>query len=106
MATFRTAFGLSGYAGTFSQVTPTGTTTCTNPGVNGDEMEAALDAEWAGAAAPDATIKLASCRDTSTVFGGLIALQNLINRRPRPRSSASATASASPRMAPPLTPAT
>ncbi|HEV3193300.1 MAG TPA: S53 family peptidase, partial [Polyangiaceae bacterium] len=79
VTSFRQAFGLSGYAGTFSQVHPTGPATCTNPGVNSDEGEAALDAEWAGAAAPDATIVLASCQDTSTVFGGLPAIQNLIN---------------------------
>jgi hypothetical protein len=79
VATFRSAFGLSGYTGTFNQITATGTTTCNNSGVNGDEGEAALDAEWAGASAPDATVVLASCADTTTVFGGLIALQNLIN---------------------------
>ena len=79
VATFRSAFGLSGYAGTFSQVHPSGATTCTNPGTNSAEDEAALDAEWAGAAAPDATIELAACKDTTTVFGGLIAIQNLIN---------------------------
>ena len=79
VATFRSAFGLSGYSGTFSQMTATGSTTCTNSGVNGDEGEAALDAEWAGASAPGASIVLASCADTSSVFGGLIALQNLIN---------------------------
>ncbi len=79
VATFRSAFGLSGYPGTFSQITPAGTATCNNSGVNGDESEAALDAEWAGASAPGATIVLASCKGTTTVFGGLIALQNLIN---------------------------
>ncbi len=84
VAAFRSAFGLSGYAGTFKQVHPTGATTCTNPGVNGAEGEAALDAEWAGAAAPDAAIELASCADTTTVFGGLIAVQNLVNGRNPP----------------------
>ncbi|MGO9713402.1 MAG: protease pro-enzyme activation domain-containing protein [Polyangiaceae bacterium] len=79
VTSFRSAFGLSGYAGTFSQVHPTGKTTCKNPGVNSAEGEAALDAEWAGSSAPDAAIELASCADTSTVFGGLIAVQNLIN---------------------------
>jgi subtilase family serine protease len=79
ITTFRTAFGLSGYHGTFSQINPAGSTACTNPSVNGDESEAALDAEWAGASAPDANIELAACADTTTVFGGLIALQNLIN---------------------------
>jgi hypothetical protein len=80
VATFRSAFGLSGYSGTFSQITATGTaTTCNGSGVNGDEGEAALDAEWAGASAPNAAVVLASCADTTTVFGGLIALQNLIS---------------------------
>jgi len=76
VASFRAAFGLP--AGTFNQVMPAGSTTCANPGENADEGEAALDAEWAGAAAPGAAIELAACADT-TVFGGLIALQNLIN---------------------------
>ena len=79
IATFRSAFGLSGYSGTFTQVAPSaGMITCNPSGVNGAEGEAALDAEWAGAAAPNASIVLASCADTSTVFGGLIALENLI----------------------------
>jgi len=79
VTTFRTAFGLTGYGGTFSQMTATGTTACANSGVNGAESEAALDAEWAGASAPGAAIVLASCRDSATMFGGLIALENLIN---------------------------
>jgi uncharacterized membrane protein len=74
--TFRSTFGLSGYTGgSLTQVHPSG---CTNPGVNADDGEAVLDVEWASAAAPSATIELASCADTTT-FGGLIALQNLIN---------------------------
>jgi|HubBroStandDraft_6_1064221.scaffolds.fasta_scaffold03268_2 subtilase family serine protease len=78
--TFRNTFGLSTYtAGTFTQVHPTGTTACTNPGTNGDEIEAILDAEYASAAAPSAAIELASCSDTATMFGGLIAIENLIN---------------------------
>ena len=79
---FRSTFGLSGYtAGSFTQVHPTGSGgACSNPGVlSGNEGEAELDAEWASAAAPSAAIELASCSDTSTNFGGLIALQNLIN---------------------------
>jgi hypothetical protein len=47
--------------------------------VNSDDEEAILDAEYASAAAPSADIELASCGDTSTTFGGLIALQNLLN---------------------------
>ena len=79
---FRSTFGLSSYTGaTFKQVHPTGSGgACSNPGVlSGNEGEAELDAEWASAAAPSAKIELASCSDTSTTFGGLIALQNLIN---------------------------
>jgi subtilase family serine protease len=76
--TFRSTFGLSKYtSGSFTQIHPG--SNCTNPGVNGDDGEAILDAEWSSAAAPNAAIELASCADTSTTFGGLIALQNLIN---------------------------
>jgi subtilase family serine protease len=35
---------------------------CKNPGQNGAEIKAALDVEWASAAAPDANIELAACR--------------------------------------------
>ncbi len=76
-ATFRSTFGLSGYSfGSFTQVHPGG---CADPGVNGAEGEAILDAEWASASAPNASIVLASCRDTFVTFGGLIALQNMLN---------------------------
>ena len=75
ITTFRSTFGLP--AASFSQVHPG---SCTNPGVvTGNDGEAELDVEWAGAAAPGATLELASCADTSTTFGGLIAIQNLIN---------------------------
>ena len=84
--TFRSTFGLTGYTnGSFTEVSPakpaTGGATCTNPGVNSDEDEAMLDAEWAGASAPNASIELASCKDGSGVagFGGLIAIENIEN---------------------------
>ena len=79
---FRSTLGLSGYtAGSFVQVHPTASgSSCADPGtVAGNESEATLDAEWASASAPSARIELASCKDTSTTFGGLIALQNLLN---------------------------
>ncbi len=77
--TFRSTFGLSKYtSGSFTQVHPG--SGCSNPGtVAGAEGEATLDAEWASAGAPSAAIELASCADTQTTFGGLIALQNLVN---------------------------
>ena len=51
---FRKAFGLSrAYPyGSLTNVHPTGTNVCTAPGTNGDDGEAALDADWATAAAP------------------------------------------------------
>jgi subtilase family serine protease len=56
-----------------------GVSNCTDPGSNGDDVETTADAEWSSAAAPNATIAVATCGDTSTTFGGLIAVQNLLN---------------------------
>jgi subtilase family serine protease len=85
---FRKTFGLARpYPyGTLSQVSPAGAITCTNPGFQGvntdpgygDDGEAAIDVQWATAAAPNAAIILAACTDT-TAFGGLIALENTLN---------------------------
>jgi pseudomonalisin len=77
VATFRTTFGLASYSGTFTEIHPGAG--CTDPGINSAEMEAALDAEWAGAVAADAAVELASCADTTTNFGGFIAAQNLLD---------------------------
>jgi len=76
--TFRSVLGLaSAYPeGSLSEVQPGD---CADPGVNGDDVEAAIDVEWASAAAPSAAIEMASCADTATTFGGFIALQNLLN---------------------------
>lgn len=82
--TFRSKFGLSAYtAGSFTQQHPG--SNCTNPGTNADDGEAILDAEWASAAAPSAAIVLASCADTRTTFGGLIALQNILSAANPPK---------------------
>jgi len=79
--TFRKKFGLAKYTNAkLTQVHPAFKgNPCKNPGLNGDDIEAALDAEWASAAAPDANIELVSCANTDTTFGGLIAIQNLLN---------------------------
>jgi subtilase family serine protease len=81
--TFRSTFGLSSFtSGSFTQTNPappSGFGNCSDPGVNADDAEAILDAEWASAAAPSAAIVLASCKDTATNFGAFIALENLIN---------------------------
>jgi subtilase family serine protease len=91
---FRKEFGLSGYSfGSFTQVhplPPSGNNNCLNPGVVvGNDAEAILDAEYASAAAPNAAIELYSCTDTSTTFGGLIALENLLNSSARPPAAVS-----------------
>ena len=81
--TFRNILGLSQYT-TGSLVTKqpapaTGTNNCFSPGVNSDDEEAILDAEWASAAAPGAAIVVASCLNTTTTSGLYIAGQNLVN---------------------------
>jgi subtilase family serine protease len=74
ITTFRSTFGLP--TATFSQVHPE---SCTNPGdVVGADGEAELDVEYSGAAAPGATLELVSCKDSSTTFGGLIAMEDLL----------------------------
>ncbi|HUK32230.1 MAG TPA: S53 family peptidase [Candidatus Acidoferrum sp.] len=86
--TFRSTFGLSNYSGgSFSQVNPapaTGPNNCSDPGTNGNDGEAILDAEYSSAAAPSATIVMASCADTGNTFGGLIALQNILSETTPP----------------------
>jgi subtilase family serine protease len=79
--TFRSTFGLSGYtSGTLTIAHPD----CSDPGINGDSFEATIDAEWASAAAPNAAIKMISCPSTYPTFGGLIAIQNLLNSKVAP----------------------
>ena len=76
--TYRSTFGLSTAfpAGTYTQIHPGG---CADPGTNGDDGEAAIDVEVASAVAPSAAIELISCPSASFTFGGVLALQNLIN---------------------------
>lgn len=86
---FRTTFGLTQQYphGSLTQASPQGYIHCANPGFQGnssdpgygDDGEAAIDVEWASAAAPNAAIVLAACTDTTTTFGGLIALENTLN---------------------------
>jgi uncharacterized repeat protein (TIGR01451 family) len=91
--TFRQSFGLSGYASaSFTQIHPPAPSSlpgnnCAAPGVIApNDAEAILDAEWASASAPSAAIEMAACADTTTTFGGLIAIQNLINASTPPPS--------------------
>ncbi len=72
---FRNQFALGGYKGTLTIEHPGN---CSDPGFTPDEGEAALDAEWSSAVAPDANIIEAACAGTSTTFGVETALQNLV----------------------------
>src|SRR6266849_4832802 len=92
-STFRQTFGLSGYtSASFAQVHPPAppsqpANNCAAPGVIApNDAEAILDAEWASASAPSAAIEMAACADTRATFGGLIAIQNLINASTPPPS--------------------
>ena len=79
--TFRSVFGLASYElGSLSQVHPG----CTDPGVNDDDSEAAIDVEWSSAAAPNAAIEMAACASTQTTFGGFLALANILNTSATP----------------------
>ena len=51
--------------------------TCVAPGINGDETEANLDIEWAGAVAPGANLVMMSCKKETT-FGFLYAAEQVI----------------------------
>jgi len=92
-ATFRSTFGLDrfpggSHSGNLTSVNPPSSpvNNCLDPGVNGDDFEVALDAEYATAAAPGANIVIASCADTQTTFGGVIAIQNILNNAVTPPS--------------------
>jgi subtilase family serine protease len=87
---FRQTLGLAAKYpnASLTQVSPQGALSCINPGFAsvpsdpgyGDDPEAALDVEWATAAAPNAAIVLAACADAnSNFFGGLVALENVLN---------------------------
>ncbi|HWF46308.1 MAG TPA: protease pro-enzyme activation domain-containing protein [Bryobacteraceae bacterium] len=88
--TFRSTFGLAQYSTgslTTTHPNPSGASSCTDPGADttfGDDAEAEADAEMATAAAPGATIVVASCADTQTTFGVQIAAQNLVNSNTLP----------------------
>lgn len=76
---YQKTFGLTSYGGTLTTVHPNDAGNCTNPGTNGDDVEADLDVEMVTAAAPGAAVEVISCSDTTTTFGGLIAIQNIVS---------------------------
>jgi subtilase family serine protease len=76
--TFRKLFGLSQFGSPTITQTHPGTSACADPGTNGDDFEAILDAEYASAAAPSANIHVASCGSHAS-WGVTIAIENLLN---------------------------
>jgi len=82
--TFRSVLGIASVypEGSLVQIHPdSSANNCADPGVNAGEPEAAIDVEWATAAAPSAAIELASCAG-----GAFLALQNLLNGSDTPPS--------------------
>jgi subtilase family serine protease len=79
--TFRTTFGLNNYTKgslTILHPAPKNGAACADPGVNSDDVEAALDVEWASAAAPNAKIVMAACAATAATDGVTLAIENLV----------------------------
>jgi len=68
VTTFRTMMGISPAAPSLSVMHGAGSATCNDPGITdtGEEGEAVLDTEWAGAAAPGANLLFMSCQTLST----------------------------------------
>jgi len=81
--TFQSQFNLAKYNGNLIVTHPNTAGNCADPGVNGDDGEATLDAEYSYAAAPGAIINLATCANAATP-GVLIAIQNLVAASPHP----------------------
>jgi subtilase family serine protease len=63
---FRTTYGVVPNAPTLTVAHGSTAITCSDPGKTGDEDEAILDTEWAGAVAPAATLLYMSCAAGST----------------------------------------
>jgi len=78
VATYRSTF-LSKWSGTVTTVHPSGSNACSDPGTNAADGEADLDAEIASAIAPNATIDVATCQDSTSTNGVLLAVENLVN---------------------------
>ncbi|HEY6905405.1 MAG TPA: S53 family peptidase [Candidatus Acidoferrales bacterium] len=76
---FRSVFGLPAKD-------PKITVNGADPGidVNGDEIEALLDVEWAGAVARNANINLVVSQSTNTTFGGDLSANFIISENPPP----------------------
>jgi hypothetical protein len=82
---FRTLFGLP----TNAVNVPTIIVDGTDPGFNGDEIEGALDVEWAGAIAKNAQILYVIAADTETSAGIDLAAEHIIDNNLAPVMSES-----------------
>ena len=81
--TFVTKFDLAKYGGSVMTTHPNvaGQPNCSDPGVNPDDGEVELDMQYATAAAPGASIIVATC---GTASGVLIAIENVVASNPHP----------------------
>jgi subtilase family serine protease len=77
--TFRDQFGITalGPNGSVEMENPPATV-CAAPNPSDNEPEAYLDAEWAGATAPDATVDFVACGSQGTTFGADLAAAYII----------------------------
>jgi subtilase family serine protease len=71
---FRTIFGLP-------TNTPIVTLNGSNPGLTDDEVEAALDVEWTGAVAKNATINLVVSKNTTSTAGVDLSAQDIVDNK-------------------------
>jgi subtilase family serine protease len=85
--TFRAAFALPTYpaspnatqGGVNYMFGVSGSSTCSDPGINGNIGEASLDLQWAGAVAPNATIDFVACASSSTLPGTVFSFEYILD---------------------------
>lgn len=82
---FRQQFGITPAQPQLTVQHGSASVSCTDPGIippsttSEDEMEAALDTEWAGALAPQSTLLFMSCASTNSTAGELLAAEAAID---------------------------
>jgi subtilase family serine protease len=84
VTTFRTSFGVTPNTPLLTVQHGSGTITCTDPGKldtsnDPEESEADIDAEWAGTAAPGATVLFESCASTTSTQGILLSAEAVVD---------------------------
>lgn len=78
---FRTTMGVVPATPSLTVMHGSGAITCSDPGVTskGEEGEAVLDTEWAGAVAPRATLLFMTCASTSSTAGIFLSAEAVID---------------------------